>query len=431
MKYLKIQNNGELDIRLVSLMGGTTKAENPNKIGQFGTGLKYAVSYLVRTENKFKMFIGEEEVIFETRDEIISEHEFKEIYCNGKSMNITTRYGYQWKGWEALREIWCNAKDEGSEQKKETTDNSVIKGVKGRTTFFIELTDDITEVITDWDKYFLLDKPIFENSVVAIYLNTDENQKLKIYKNRVLIHTDSPYKSLFVYDLKEATLNELRQYTGYAPSEIGRALLQSSKEVVEIWLNSFSEGKQLLENKIDFQYFSYNKTQVKNIFQGFVFLHPDSTRTGTKRSISVNKSLFYLLQDCELPTEKVYKRSGRYYGGSGSGYSENEEVLYEEVENDVLELRIQKILNNYNSNIKFSVVVPIDSDFEIMMDEYNDPVFSSDLVHQSQSDLEATVLVAIFNTKEGNIFKALKRLIKFAKSNKAFDKIFFGSLSKA
>jgi hypothetical protein len=45
MKYLKIQNQGELGIRLVALMGGTTKIDIPHKIGQFGTGLKYAISW--------------------------------------------------------------------------------------------------------------------------------------------------------------------------------------------------------------------------------------------------------------------------------------------------------------------------------------------------------------------------------------------------
>jgi len=66
-KYLKIQNKGLLDIRLVALMGGTTKGEDITKIGTFGTGLKYAITYLLRTGNNFKLFIGEKEVIFSTR----------------------------------------------------------------------------------------------------------------------------------------------------------------------------------------------------------------------------------------------------------------------------------------------------------------------------------------------------------------------------
>ena len=44
MKYLKIRNRGELDIRLVSLMGGTTISGNSYKIGRFGTGLKYSLA---------------------------------------------------------------------------------------------------------------------------------------------------------------------------------------------------------------------------------------------------------------------------------------------------------------------------------------------------------------------------------------------------
>ena len=48
MKYLKIQNKGELDIRLVALMGGSTKTNDRYKIGKFGTGLKYTLAFLFR-----------------------------------------------------------------------------------------------------------------------------------------------------------------------------------------------------------------------------------------------------------------------------------------------------------------------------------------------------------------------------------------------
>ena len=62
MKYLKIQNQGLLDIRLVALMGGTTKANDEYKIGQFGTGLKYTLAYLIRNNIDFKIFVGTEEI---------------------------------------------------------------------------------------------------------------------------------------------------------------------------------------------------------------------------------------------------------------------------------------------------------------------------------------------------------------------------------
>ncbi len=73
MKHLIISNKGLLDITLLKLMGASTKTEDTSKIGQFGTGLKYAISYLLRTGNNFKFFIGEKEVIFTLKPIIIKD----------------------------------------------------------------------------------------------------------------------------------------------------------------------------------------------------------------------------------------------------------------------------------------------------------------------------------------------------------------------
>ena len=423
MKYLKIQNSGELDIRLIALMGGTTKIDNPHKIGQFGTGLKYAISYLVRTENKFKLFIGDKEVVFESRDETIGDSSFKEIYFNDKSMGITTRYGYQWKAWEALREVWCNAKDEGNEIREVIED---IATIENTTTFFIELTADIEEVVNTWGEYFLQDEPIFEDENIGIYKNPGE--KLKVYKNKTLIHTDKYTKSKFIYDFKEANLNELRQYMGHAQYEIGKGLLHSSREVIDIILTDFKNQHQndRIEFKLDFQYVNYDAEFVKELFSGHLFLHPESDRRSGSKSIQVNKSLFELLQKCGLPTETVYSERGRYYGGSGYGINEDENIVFSEINDADLQDRINKISTKYGVELDFDVVIPKDSDFEILINSDERILFSYDLRNQSNADLEAIVLVGILQTKEGNIFKALKRLIKFARSNKAFKKIFFG-----
>src|ERR1700723_310903 len=238
MRYFRISNQGLLDLRLIALMGGTTKIDNPNKLGQFGTGLKYAISYLARTENKFKLFIGNDEVIFESKDEIIGDQTFKEIYFNGKSMGITTRYGYQWKAWEVLREIWCNAKDEGNES-KDIIKNEPI-GVSGTTSFYVEMTEDIEAVVNTWGEHFLEDTPIYEDENIGVYANPGD--KLKLYKNCILIHVDGYSKSKFIYDFKQAELNELRQYMGYAPFAIAQALLHSSKEVIELILEDLKNN---------------------------------------------------------------------------------------------------------------------------------------------------------------------------------------------
>jgi len=99
MKYLKISSKGLLDIRLVYLMGGTTKANDKYKIGQFGTGLKYTLSFLLRSNLHFKIFIGGQEVIITTVNETIRDTEFEIIHINGVKTSITTNMGYDWEEW--------------------------------------------------------------------------------------------------------------------------------------------------------------------------------------------------------------------------------------------------------------------------------------------------------------------------------------------
>lgn len=424
MKYLKINNQGLLDVRLIMLMGASTKSDDPTKIGQFGTGLKYAIAYFIRHNIDFKLFVGEEEIEFSITDENISGKEFKEIYCDGKSMNITTQYGYQWIAWEAIREVYCNATDEGGDNKSVVNGRSAIKGVSGKTTFYIGVTDAIKEVLDKWDDYFFKSESLFENDKVAIYKNTGTD--LKLYKNGILIQSNGYYKSLFVYDLKQADLNELRQYQGYLSSDIATALLSSSKEVISILLGAISDKSKtdFYEIKLDWSYKSYNSTLVKSIFSGWLFLHPSSNVKTKGKTLIVNDSLFTLLKEAGVPTERLTKSSGGYYGGSG-GYTENGEITYKEVLNPELQQRIEAIATKYGSGIKYSIAVPKAGDFELFIN-IKHVIFNSSLENLSNDDLEATVLIGIFHAQDHNFFKAFKRLIRFVMGNKNFRKILFG-----
>src|SRR5688572_27627437 len=113
MKYLKIKNNGELDIRLVALMGGTTKSQDNYKIGQFGSGLKYTLAYLFRNNIDFKIFTGEKEIQITIERELISGETFEIICIDGNRTSITTKMGLDWKPWMIIRELYSNALDEG------------------------------------------------------------------------------------------------------------------------------------------------------------------------------------------------------------------------------------------------------------------------------------------------------------------------------
>lgn len=76
MKYIKISNKGLLEAKLIPLMGGTTKKGDKFKIGQFGTGLKYSLAFLIRNNISFKIFVGNREVDITSKKEYISDQNF-------------------------------------------------------------------------------------------------------------------------------------------------------------------------------------------------------------------------------------------------------------------------------------------------------------------------------------------------------------------
>lgn len=240
MKYLKIQNNGELDIRLVALMGGTTKQNAKFKIGRFGTGLKYTMAYLYRNNIDFKCFSGLNEVKIHTEKELIGEQEFEIICINHNRTSITTQMGQDWTAWMIIRELWCNALDEGGNLKDVVNDDQAT-GEESKTTFYVQLTPEINEVLNNWGSYFIHDQtPMFENGEYAIYDSRIGDGTLKLYKQGVLIF-QSPEKALFSYDIKAASINELREFKGVVSLDVLSALSSPNTDVINHFFANIKE----------------------------------------------------------------------------------------------------------------------------------------------------------------------------------------------
>lgn len=236
MKYLKIQNNGLLDIRLVALMGGTTKANDKYKIGQFGTGLKYTLAFLFRNNLDFKIYVGKQEVKITLDIEEIQGQVFEILRINGERTSITTRMGEDWKPWMIVRELWCNALDEGG-AKKEICYQT--QGEADTTTFFIQVDKQIENVLNLWNKYFIHDlEPMFSNNRLAVYPSAGH---LCIYKQGVMIHEEEETKALFRYDVKDANINELREFKGSVSYALYDCLTSANEKVAEYLLENISE----------------------------------------------------------------------------------------------------------------------------------------------------------------------------------------------
>jgi hypothetical protein len=60
--------------------------------------------------------------------------------------------GEDWACWQIIRELWCNALDEGGAVNEIT---ETIEGIENKTIFYIQEDLQVHNVIKEWDKYFI------------------------------------------------------------------------------------------------------------------------------------------------------------------------------------------------------------------------------------------------------------------------------------
>lgn len=319
MKYLKIQNDGVLDIRLVALMGGTTKSNDEFKIGQFGTGLKYTLAFLYRNNLDFKIFVGKEEVRLHIEKEQIRDEVFEIICINGQRTSITTKMGEDWNAWMIVRELWCNALDEGGAY-REITD--VVAGEENKTTFFIQEDTQIKSVMKDWNKYFIHEQvPVFKSDVYTIY---PAGNNLCLYKKGVLIHESKDRKSLFSYDIGNADINELREFKGSLSHEITMSLLRADEKVINYVLENISED-HFEGGDMDWNWYSsFSKTWEKVIGNAKIITQKTLDELEARGSYPDKSSLLVLPNNLYAALSKQFKNvSAVYVASEGRSFYED------------------------------------------------------------------------------------------------------------
>src|SRR5690625_869046 len=207
-KYILLENQGEVAPEAFTLMGGTSK-RGKDTIGQWGSGNKYTLAYLMRNNINFKIFSGEDEIAFDTVIKTFRGNTFKQITVNGKDTSLTTEMGFDWRPWFIVREAYSNCIDEGGENVVIDAVNPI--GVKGKTRFYIEETDDFDKISKNWDQYFSMDRLdiLDSNSKGTIFKNNNKNGYLNIYRKGIKCH-NSKSNSLFHYNLDRIEINESR-----------------------------------------------------------------------------------------------------------------------------------------------------------------------------------------------------------------------------
>lgn len=237
------QNKGLLDLRCITTFGVTVK-EHDNPIGQFGTGLKYAIAILLRNDIEPIIHIGTECYNFTARKEEIRNKEFSIIYMNETPMPFTTELGSHWELWMAFRELYSNTQDEYGDVW--LTIEKSLDFDETQTTIIVP-GEEFAQILEAKADVFIQSTPIIETSKVDIH----EGETNSVFNRGIKIaEFDKPL--LYKYDInKTISLTEDRtpSYSWEIPDTIFGATVNSNdpsfiekiltapKEFVESTLN--------------------------------------------------------------------------------------------------------------------------------------------------------------------------------------------------
>jgi hypothetical protein len=173
---------------------------------------------------------------------------FDVIYVGGERTSITTDMGFDWELWQALREIYANAIDEGL-LFFDFVDE--INPENGSTHFYIEADDAIEDFMFNLQDYFAINKQVvYENEVGKIYRK--HNSKTCIYRKGIRCY-ETTKPSLFDYDFNDIEVTEDRivKYSWSVGEQMWQLLAScSDKRVAYEILNNITKD-DYLEKEID------------------------------------------------------------------------------------------------------------------------------------------------------------------------------------
>lgn len=236
--FLSITNKGEMQQEAMTLLGASTKRGDDTKIGFFGSGLKYALAVLIREGIEFHIFAGSKEIKVTTQPVKFRDQEFQRIFINGEPTSMTTDMGVDWEPWFAVREVLCNAVDEGGH---EIDMVEKLKGKKGYTTFAVEMTSKLNEVLEKWQQFFCEKRPdvLLESDNCQLFHGDDH--ELIVYRRGIRCHHEK-IKSLFHYNMRWAEINESRvlasQYS-FNMSLVKWIAMHANEDVVRMILDGW------------------------------------------------------------------------------------------------------------------------------------------------------------------------------------------------
>jgi len=254
------QNPGEIDVRAIKILGINSK-ECESPIGFFGTGLKYAISVLLRENQEIEIFSGLEQFTFSKKHVSIRGVEVDIVCMNGEELGFTTSLGKKWELWMAYRELYSNTMDEGGvvyESFEETPPSvgSTLISVDGNA--FSGIYRDRHKFIIDDEHYPVL----FKGKGVEIRGGGSTN----IFYRGINIGSCGRASSIYTYNITNAVeLTEDRKYSNQWAIifDIQRTMDELDDE--ELIENILTAKGDTFETTFDFAYAGLTKANSKAV----------------------------------------------------------------------------------------------------------------------------------------------------------------------
>lgn len=171
MNTIIFENDGEMDLRAVSTFGCSVK-ETKNPIGQFGTGLKYALAVLLRTGHRVVIQSGNNEIEATVKPDSIRGKEFGFCFLGDTPLGFTTELGKHWEVWMAYRELHCNAIDENGGKIYEADGQPAAQAGK---TSVIVMGDEFAKAQQARDEFILQSSPAFKVGSIEVHTRPSES----------------------------------------------------------------------------------------------------------------------------------------------------------------------------------------------------------------------------------------------------------------
>lgn len=246
MKHLRIRNKGLVQAEDIMLIGSSTKRGQNDKIGQFGSGWKYAIAWLVRNECTPFIFSGTEQITITTRMVQHRDNLANIIQVNGKDTSITDGMGMKWTGWMALRELISNAIDEGEEIIKIMDEKENWKVNPGYTNIYIPINKELQDVMDKYEHYFAFERtPDYISKYGALYIK-QENTQVNVYRKGIRCF-DAHYKTKVDFNFNNIPITEDRLIDGgvHKFDECAQELLENCDDVAALKAAILSEYRDI------------------------------------------------------------------------------------------------------------------------------------------------------------------------------------------